>query len=316
MCRNSLVTAFALAAALASPRLQAQPTVAGCPIFPSNNVWNRPVDTLPKTGNSDTLIESMGADLSLHADFGAGTGRRGETPGIPFAVVQGTQKKVKVALRYANESDPGGYPIPPNPPIEGGTNAKGDRHILILDSSDCKLYEIFSAEPTPEGGWTAGAAAIFDLRSNKLRPAGWTSSDAAGLPVFPGLVRYDEVAAGEIRHAIRFTVVRTRNQFVWPARHEASSASGPQFPPMGIRVRLRADFKTDGFALEVKVILNALKKYGMLLADNGVAWGITGTPDERWNNQHLQELAKVHGRDFEVVDTSGLMIKTDSAESK
>jgi hypothetical protein len=298
------------------PRGGAQPAVEGCPVFPANNIWNRAVDTLPVAPDSELLIESMGAEFPLHPDFGAGKDSRGLTPGIPYVVVPATEKKIKVAFRYGNESDAGPYPIPPDAPIEGGREAKGDRHILIVERDACKLYEIFSAEPTPKGGWTAGSGAIFDLKSNKLRPQGWTSGDAAGLPIFPGLVRFDEVSAGEIRHALRFTTMRTRGQYIWPARHEAASGSGPQFPPMGLRLRLRASFDIGGLSPETQVILRALKKYGMLLADNGPAWDITGTPDERWNNQHLRELAKVHGRDFEVVDTSGLMVNANSGESK
>jgi uncharacterized protein (TIGR03437 family) len=225
-------------------------------------------------------------------------------------VVVNGQAKVPVTFDYADESDPGPYPIPPNPPIEGG----GDRHILIVDQSDCHLYELFAASQGGGGSWEAGSGAIWDLRSNALRPAGWTSADAAGLPILPGLVRYDEVLSGEIRHAIRFTVPHTRAAYVWPGRHLASSLTGTQYPPMGQRFRLRADFDISHFSAANQVILRAMKKYGMLLADNGSAWYISGAPDSRWNNDDLHALGTITGAAFEAVDSSSLMVSANSGE--
>jgi hypothetical protein len=300
-----------------SPQSQGGPQVAGCPLFPADNIWNVPVDTLPVDPNSAAYINTIGASAGLHPDFGAGDWPPGSgSPiGIPYTDVPGTQPKVTVTFDYADESDAGPYPIPPNPPIEGGPNSDGDRHVLIVDRDNCVLYELFYAWPQPDGSWQAGSGAIFDLNSNALRTAGWTSADAAGLPILAGLVRYDEVAAGEIRHAIRVTAPQTRQEYIWPARHFASNLTGSQYPPMGQRFRLRADFDISGFSPEVQVILQALKKYGMILADNGASWFISGVPDERWNNDILvPELRQVKGSDFEAVDVSSLMVDADSAQ--
>lgn len=251
------------------------PSVAGCCVFPRNNVWNVPVDTLPLDPNSNAYIASIGSGNSVHADFGSGTWE-GDPIGIPYVDVPDTQTKVTVTFDYDEESDPGPYPIPPDAPIEGG----GDKHVLVLDRDNCMLYELFDAEKLSDISWHAGSGAIFDLKSNALRPDGWTSADAAGLPILPGLVRYDEVTKGEIRHAIRFTAPQTRKAYVWPARHFASTLTGQQYPPMGQRFRLRADFDISSFLPQIRVILSALKKYGMILADNGSAWYISGAPDE------------------------------------
>jgi len=292
------------------------PQVAGCDVFPADNVWNAPVDTLPVDANSAAYINTIGADRYFHADFGSGEWPPGSgSPiGIPFMDVPGTQPKVPVSFTYADESDPGPYPIPTDVPIEGGPNSDGDRHVLVVDRDACVLYELFDAWPQPDGSWTAGSGAVFDLKSNALRPAGWTSADAAGLPILPGLVRYDEVASGEVRHAIRFTAPQTRRAYVWPARHFASSLTGTQYPPMGERFRLKASFDEAGFSPEVRVILRAMKKYGIILADNGAAWFISGVPDDRWNNDVLHELHQVHGSDFEAVDESSLMVNPDSGQ--
>lgn len=295
------------------PQPQAPPEVAGCPVFPSDNVWNTPVDTLPVDANSTAYIATIGVDRHVHADFGSGIWDSGPI-GIPYVDVPGSQPKVAVTFDYADESDPGPYPIPADAPIEGGSNSDGDRHVLVLDRDNCLLYEMFYAFPQADGSWHAGSGAIFDLNSNTLRPAGWTSADAAGLPILAGLVRYDEVASGEIRHALRFTAPQTRREYIWPARHFASNLTGAQYPPMGQRFRLRADFDISGFSPEVQVILQALKKYGMILADNGSAWFISGVPDERWNNDILRELYQVYGVDFEAVDVSSLMVDPDSAQ--
>ncbi len=290
------------------------PRLAGCDVFPADNIWNTPVGTLPLDPNSDAYVQTIGADVGLHPDFGSGTWAGGPI-GIPYVDVPGDQARVAVSFEYADESDPGPYPIPPDAPIEGGPDSDGDRHVLVLDRDACVLYELFYAWPQGDGSWQAGSGAIFDLNSHALRPDGWTSADAAGLPILPGLVRYDEVASGEIRHAIRFTAPQTRRAYVWPARHYASSLTGPEYPPMGQRFRLRADFDISGFAPQVQVILQAFKTYGIILADNGSAWYISGVPDERWDNDVLRELRQVHGADFEAVDVSSLMLDPDSGQA-
>ena len=247
--------------------------------------------------------------------FGSGLWE-GAPIGIPFNVVPGTQPKVSVTFDYFDESDPGPYPIPPGATIEGGAQSTGDRHVLAVDQNNCVLYETFSSYPQPDGSWAAGSGAVFDLRLNGLRPAGWTSADAAGLPILPGLVRYEEVASGEIRHALRFTAPQTRRAYVWPARHYASSLTASNYPPMGQRFRLKADVNISGFFPEVQVILRALKKYGMILADNGSAWYLSGAPDLGWNNGHLvDELRMITGADFEAVDGTALMISPESAQA-
>lgn len=290
------------------------PTLAGCPMFPANNIWNTRVDTLPVAANSAAYITSIGPTRGLHADFGSGLWDGGPI-GIPYVVVGADQPKVAVTFDYDDESDPGPYPVPSNPPIEGGPSSDGDRHILIVDTAARRLYELYYAFPQPDGTWHAGSGAIYDLTSHALRPAGWTSADAAGLPILPGLVRYDEVAAGEIKHAIRFTVQITRKSYVWPARHYASSNTSASVPPMGQRFRLKAGFNVAPYPARVQIILNAMKKYGLILADNGSNWYISGAPDERWNNDELATLRNVHGSDFEAVDVSGLMIDPDSGQS-
>jgi uncharacterized protein (TIGR03437 family) len=289
-------------------------TIAGCAIFPADNVWNTPVDRLPIHRLSSTWVETVGRNSPMHPDFGSGLFDGGPI-GIPFVAVPGTQPRVPLRFEYSAESDPGPYPIPRDAAIEGGPSSSGDRHILVLDRDECVLYEVFAAYPEGDG-WRAGSGAVWNLRSNKLRPLGWTSADAAGLPILPGLVRYDEVASGEIRHAIRFTVPQTRRQYVWPGTHFASSRTEERFPPMGARFRLRADYDISGFSPDTQVILRALKKYGMILADNGSSWFISGAPDERWNNQRLRELRRVIGSDFEAVDASSMMIAPDSGAAR
>jgi hypothetical protein len=297
---------------LGGSNAQTAPSLEGCPIFPADNIWNKPVTNLPLAANSGALINTIGPSRGLHPDFGAGTWNGGPI-GIPFNVVDASEPEVTVSFDYADESDPGPYPIPSDALIEGGSQSTGDRHVLILDRGSCLLYELFSAYPQPDGSWQAGSGAVFDLNSNELRPSGWTSADAAGLPILPGLVRYDEVAAGEIRHALRFTAPQTRNEYVWPARHQASSLNGADIPPMGQRFRLKADFDMSSFSAPVRVILQAMKTYGLILADNGSAWYLSGVPDPRWDDDMLvSELARVKGSDFEAVDVSGLMVDPDS----
>jgi hypothetical protein len=289
------------------------PTLAGCPMLPADSIWNTPVDTLPVDPRSAEYVATIGPNTGLHADFGSGLWDGGPI-GIPFVIVPGTQSLVPVAFDYDDESDPGPYPIPPDPPIEGGPLSDGDRHILVLDRERCLLYETWSTYPQPDGSWQAGSGAVFDLRSHALRPDGWTSADAAGLPILPGLLRYDEVAAGAVRHAIRFTAARTRRAYVWPARHYASASTDPARPPMGQRFRLKAAFDLSPFPPEVRTILMAMKVYGIVLADNGSNWFVSGVPDERWDNDALRALAQVKGHDFEAVDVSGLMVHPDSGQ--
>jgi hypothetical protein len=275
-------------------------SLGGKRIFPADNPWNEDISREPVDPNSDTLIAGIGLNRPLHPDFG--TVYHGEPIGIPYVVVSGMQKRYPVRFTaYGDESDPGPYPIPLDAPIEGGPKSDGDRHVLALDRDAWKLYELFNAFPEKDG-WRAAAGAIFDLNSNKMRRAGWTSANAAGLPILPGLVRYDEVMEQKvIRHALAFTCRRTRAAYVYPARHYASKHKDPKLPPMGMRVRLKADFDISGFPAPAQVILTALKRYGMLLAQNGSDWYMNGAPDPRWNDRELSTLKKVKGRNFEVV---------------
>jgi hypothetical protein len=276
-------------------------------VFPPDNPWNRDISADPVDPNSDNLIAACGAARSLHPDFG--TTYDGAPWGIPFVTVRGTQARIPVTFDYADESDPGPYPIPPDAPIEGGAASSGDRHALVIDVDAWKLYELFDAHPLNGGtSWQAGSGAVFDLSSNALRPEGWTSADAAGLPIFPGLARYDEaVTAGAITHALRFTCPTTRRAYVPPARHYASSNADPNLPPMGMRVRLKASVDISGFPPEVRVILTALKTYGMFVADNGGGFFVSGAPDPRWNDANIDTMKRLTGADFEVVKMEGLV---------
>jgi hypothetical protein len=255
------------------------------------------VDTLPVAANSTTLIATIGAGTGLHPDFGSYLGY-----GIPYNVVGSGTPRSTVSFDYADASDPGPYPIPANPKIEAG----GDAHLLVWDTAACRLYELYAAQHTASG-WHAGSGAMWNLRSNALRPDGWTSADAAGLPILPGLVRYDEVAAGAILHAIRFTAPQTRSAHIYPARHDAGAGSSASLPPMGLRVRLKASFDVGRFSPRMRVILVAMQRYGMILADNGSPWFFSGTSDARWSDDELNALKGLHGADFEVVDTTGFV---------
>ena len=277
------------------------PQAPDCPIFPSTSVWNKPVNRLPVREDSRTIVNSIGASLRLHADFGSGLWDGGPI-GIPITVVDSTTSRSSVDFEYADESDAGPYPIPDDVSIEGGSSADGDRHAVIVDSESCSLYELFSLYPS----WSAGSGAIWDLGSNALRPRGWTSADAAGLPILPGLARHDEVAAGSIDHALRFTVRRSRRAYIYPARHFASPYTSRTLPPMGLRVRLRLNYPTTSFPPQARLVLRALKRYGMIVADNGSSWYVSGAPDPDWDNDDLHTLGRIKGSDFRVVDTSSL----------
>jgi hypothetical protein len=291
---------------------------SACPVFPADNIWNTRVDDLPVHARSSQYVSRIGSSAEVHADFGSGVWPPGSTSpiGIPFVTVGAGQADVAVNFTsWPGESDPGPYPIPSNAPIEGGPSGTGDRHVIVVDTADCYLYELFYAFPNGNGTWRAANGARYNLRSNALRPSGWTSADAAGLPIFPGLVRYDEVASGVIRHAIRFTAPDTQSAFVWPARHEASSITDPSYPPMGQRFRLKDSFDISGFSWQAQVILQAMKDYGLVLADNGSPWYISGAPDHRWDNDILHELDVVEGSDFEAVDVSSLMVSPNSGQA-
>jgi hypothetical protein len=283
------------------------PGAPKCTIFPATNAWNQRVDALPVAANSAQLIQSIGLDTGLHPDFGSGL-YDGQPIGIPYDVVSKKTKRFRVAFTYADESDKGPYPIPKSVHIEGGRASTGDRHALLIDKDACKLYELYALYPPSGGkGWTAGSGAIWSLRSNKLRPKTWTSADAAGLPILPGLARYDEVKKGSIDHALRFTVSQTRNTFIYPARHAASSSSDPSLPAMGQRFRLKKGFDISHYPRQARIVLQALKTYGMIVADNGSPWYISGAPNRAWNNDDLHTLGQVRGSDFEAVDTSSLL---------
>ncbi|MEO8636238.1 MAG: hypothetical protein ABI587_13270 [Gemmatimonadales bacterium] len=283
----------------ADPDLGPGASLHGRRPFPDNSPWNTPIDQAPVAANSGLLIASMGVTTTLHPDFGADY--LGGPFGIPYVVIDHRTTDVPVSFDYADESDPGPYPIPRGAPIEGGSTASGDRHVLVVDHEGWMLYELFSAYPATSS-WQAGSGAIFDLNSNALRPAGWTSADAAGLPIFPGLVRYDEVVEqGEILHALRFTARFTRRAYLSPARHYASSDTSSSRPPMGLRVRLKAGVDISGYPASARVILQALKTYGMILADNGSDWFLSGAPDARWDDAELNTLKQLRGGDFEVV---------------
>ena len=307
MFKRALVAAFALLFAFSGVALMAQAKkkkvkattkIAGCPVFPASNPWNKDVSQLPVNANSAAYIQSIGLGDHLHADFGSG--RYGDY-GIPFKVVPRRQKKVPINFTaYGDESDKGPYPIPANARVEGG--GEGDSHVIVLQKGSCKLYEMYGSKKAGNG-WNAESGAVYNLKSNKLRPAGWTSADAAGLPILPGLARADEVKKGKITHALRFTVSRTQAGYISPARHKASSDSNPALPPMGLRLRMKASFDISGYKGQARIIMVALKKYGMIVADNGSDWYISGTPDKRWNDDDLDQLKRVPGSAFEAVET-------------
>ena len=275
-----------------------------CQLFPSTNPWNQRVDQLPRAARADAIVHSIGLGTGLHPDFGS---YQYGNYGIPYTTVSGSQAKVGVKFQYASESDKGPYPIPGNVPIENGRNSTGDRHALIVDRDKCRLYELYRLFPPKGGhGWTAGSGAIWNLGSNKVRPAGWTSADAAGLPILPGLARFEELAHGGIDHALRFTVSETRRAYIYPARHFTSGPTKTSLPAMGQRLRLKQGYDISHFPPQARAVLAALKRYGMIVADNGSDWYITGAPNKGWNDDDLHTLGNVKGSAFEVVDTTAL----------
>jgi hypothetical protein len=298
---RTLLAALAVAtlAALAgaeSPSAAPLPSAPGCPVFPATNVWNTRVDALPVAAISASVRRTIGLSTGLHPDFGSYAGY-----GIPITVVSGSQAKVPVRFDYASESDAGPYPIPAGPNIE----ASSDHHMILIDRDACRLYETWNTRHTSTG-WRAGSGAVWDLGSNALRPNGWTSADAAGLPILPGLVRYSEVSAGVIDHALRFTAPRTRSAHIYPARHHAGVGTSTSLPPMGLRVRLRASFDLSRLSPQARVIGLALKRYGMILADNGSPWYVSGASAPGFSDDDLRTLNRITGADLEVVNTSGL----------
>jgi hypothetical protein len=306
-----LLAALGLATLLAAAFVPAGagrplPGAPRCELFPRDNHWNQRVDGLPMHERSDRMIARIGPGEGLHADFGSGR-YEGSRIGIPYRVVPKRQRRVPVSFEYADESDRGPYPIPRDAPVEGGRSSDGDRHVLVVDRARCRLYELFAAYPEAGGrSWRAGSGAIWNLRSNRLRPDGYTSADAAGLPILPGLARYHEVRRGRIDHALRFTVSQTRRAYVYPATHFASSLTDPDLPAMGQRLRLRSGFDTSAYPRQARIVLEALKSYGMILADNGSSVFISGAPHRGWDNDDLHSLRRVQASDLEVVDTSGL----------
>ncbi len=289
----------------ASAARTARPRIGGCTVFPANNAFNQRVDRLPVAPDSEQILARIGLESVVHPDFGTVYG--GAPNGIPVTVVSSHVRRAPVRFQYASESDGHRYPLPRGVAIEGGPRSSGDRHVIVVDRSTCIDYELFAAYPHDHGRrWSAGSGAIFNLRSDHLRPAGWTSADAAGLPILPGLARYSEVAAGAIDHALRFTAPCTGPRYVYPARHEAASCSGPFAPAMGLRVRLKAGVNISSLPYQARVVAEALKRYGMILADNGSPWYISGEPNRHWNDTALHELDRLNGSDFEVVDTSSL----------
>ncbi len=292
-----LVVAAGLTAGAAAPSAAPLPSAPACPVFPAGNVWNQDISTLPVASDSDTLIAKIGLDTGLHPDFSSYRGY-----GIPYNTVPGSQRMVTVRFDYSSQSDHVGYPIPRRPRIEAGS----DHHMLIVNSGTCKLYEMWNVRHTRRG-WRAGSGAVWKMTSNALRPDGWTSADAAGLPILPGLVRYPEVAAGAIDHALRFTAPQTRDAHIYPARHDAGAGSSASLPAMGLRVRLKASFDLSQLSPQARVVAVALEHYGMILADNGSPWYVSGVSNKQFNDDDLRTLNHITGRDLEVVDTSGLV---------
>lgn len=285
-----------------------------CPLFPANNYWHARVDSLPVHAASARWMANMHPSSDLHPDFGPSFGEQEVPYGIPITVVHGAAR-VPVAFEYADESDRVPYPLNEDTAIEGGRNANGDRHAIVVDADTCTLFETWNTRQT-SAGWTAGSGAVWSLRSNKLRPRSWTSADAAGLPILPGLLRWDEVEAGRVDHAIRFTTDVTQRAFIWPARHQAGSTASRAFPPMGARFRMKPGYSTAGYSARAKVVLTAMKRYGLVLADNGSPWYFQGDADPAWPADLIEELKRIPASAFEAVETAGLRISPNSAASR
>ncbi|MFE9500576.1 hypothetical protein [Streptomyces collinus] len=292
-------------------------SVLGCPMAPASSIWRKKVSNLKPALKSRTYVNSIGNNKTLKADFGSGNWE-GHPIGIPVTSYDPKAPSQRVSFTWASESDKGPYPIPQGAKIEGGTDAPrdSDRHVIVFDSKACFSYELYHAFQSNNGSWTADSGAVFDLRSNRLRPNGWTSADAAGLPILPGLVRYDEVKNGVINHALRITVPRSKNSHFWPARHHASSRTSASLPPMGLRLRLKGNVNITRLPRQARVIAQALKTYGAVVADNGSAWYVSGTQDNRWNNGDLRTLGTLKGSQFEAVDVSHLQLSANSGKSK
>jgi hypothetical protein len=309
--RKALLTLASACLLLASAAAGATPPPGtSCSVFPSNNVWHADISHLPVNRHSSAWLSSMAASSThLHPDFGPSGG---SAPyGIPYNVVSDAHPKVHVSFAYADESDPGPYPFGSDTTIEGGSSSTGDRHAIMVDKSTCVLYELYDAHYKSSGS-TAGSGAIWSLSSNKLRPAGWTSADAAGLPIFAGLVRLDEVRAGHVDHAIRVTAQQTDRSCIWPARHQAGAANNANLPPMGARFRLKASYSIGRFRSDTQTILRAMKKYGLIVADNGSNWFFQGTAEDGWSTSMLDDLKQVPASAFEAVDESSLMVSSSS----
>ncbi len=323
--RGTLALARVLTLALATALLAVLPGVASggtrhlpgttCPVFPADSWWHADVSRLPVHARSADWLSHMSPTRDLHPDFGPSYGEQPVPYGIPVTVVDGDHARVRVAFDYAGESDDVRYPLGRDTRIEGGRSADGDRHAIVVDRGRCRLYETF-ATYRRGGGWTAGSGATWSLRSNRLRPQGWTSADAAGLPILPGLLRYREVARGTVDHAIRFTTDLTDRRHVWPARHDAGHVSDPAYPPMGARFRLRSSFPTAGYRADTRAVLRAMKRHGLVLADNGSPWFFQGTADDRWPGGLLDELKTIPAAAFEAVDTRPLRVRPGSAQAR
>jgi hypothetical protein len=307
--------ALGLAAAPASGATSRAIPGTTCPAFPADSVWHADVRALPVNARSGQWLGHMSSTRKLHPDFGPSYGAQPVPYGIPVTVVAGSHAKVGVHFDYASESDRGPYPLGSDTKIEGGAGASGDRHAVIVDKTTCRLYETFATRKSGSA-WYAGSGAIWNLKSDALRPRNWTSADAAGLPILPGLLRYDEVAAGSVDHAIRFTTDKTDRRYLWPARHQAGSVSDPSYPPMGARFRLKAGYSLAGLRPDTQTVLRAMKTYGLILADNGSPWYFQGTSDTRWPSALLDQLKRIPASAFEAVDESRLMVSADSGQAR
>ncbi len=308
----TLVSALAVGnAAAAVPTAALSLPGTTCPIFPANNYWHARVDSLPVNTSSRQWLANMGSDRTLHPDFGPSFGEQSVPYGIPITIVDSVER-VPVRFEYADESDRVRYPLNAQTLIEGGSDADGDRHAIVVDAESCTLFETWNTRLTASG-WTAGSGAVWSLRSNTLRPKSWTSADAAGLPILPGLLRWAEVKAGKVDHAIRFTTDVTQRAFVWPARHQAGSTSDPSFPPMGARFRLKSGYSMNGYSTQARVVLQAMKRYGLVLADNGSPWYFQGDADAGWPEDLIAELKAIPASAFEAVDASRLQVRPNSA---